>query len=109
MGLKQFSVTSYYRNVEVEILCVSKSVKEFSEVSGFSTHHISKYAHKFEPRDKICVDNPNKLFGRVGLGGEARIIFKSGEILPLEEYKARIDEHRKIYSNYNEYINKNDY
>jgi hypothetical protein len=95
--MKTFSVTDYYRGVEIKIICVTTSKKKFAELVDMSLSYINSYAHSYDLRYPICNENPNKLYAKPGMGGEAIYIFKREEIKTLEKYKELIKEHREKY------------
>jgi hypothetical protein len=103
---KTHSLTIYYRGIELELLCVTISKKRFAELSGESISSINNYGYSYDLRYPICNENPDILFGKVGLGGEGRYIFERSDIRPIEEMKKVIDEHRKIYLSYRDYLDK---
>lgn len=103
---KTFSYVKYIRGIELEVICVTTSKKRFAEILDAPIAHISSYATSYDLRYQICNENPNVLFAQPGMGGEGAAAFNKGEIKTLEEYKDLIDEHRKIYSNYRDYLNK---
>lgn len=93
---KTYSLTIYHRGVELELLCVTTSKKKFAELSDISLSHINKYAMSYDLRYPICNENPDKLFAKAGLGGEA-MIFNRDEVKPFDEYKKLIDKHREQF------------
>ena len=103
---KTYSLTTYHRGVELQVLCVTTSKKKFAELIDKPIGHINNYASSFDLRYSVCNDNPDVLFAQPGMGGEARMIFNNGEIKTLEEYKDLVDEHRKNYSTYRDFIEK---
>lgn len=105
--LKQFSLLTYYRGFELNVMCVTSSQKKFAELLGRNVSEVRNYAYSYEPRNQECIDNPSKLFAQIGLGGEGRDIFDKDKVLPLIEYKAMIDRHRETYSSYRDYLEKN--
>jgi hypothetical protein len=102
---KTYSLTIYYRGIELELLCVTTSKKKFSESSDTSLSHINNYANSYDLRYSICNENPDKLFAKCGLGGEGTY-FLGKDVKTLDETKAIIDEHRKTYFTYQDYLNK---
>lgn len=103
---KQFSLTQYYRGIELNVICVTTSKKKFAELINETVGQVSKYTHTYEPRDKECKEAPDTLFARMGLGGEGRYAFEKDLVLSLTEWKKRIDAHRKKYESYREYLKK---
>lgn len=101
---KTFSITHYYRGIELSLICVTTSKKKFSEISGVSLHHVNSYAHSYNLRYPVCNENPDMLFAMPGLGGESREIFDRNDIKPYEEFKEIIDKHRETYLTYSHYI-----
>lgn len=104
---KHYSYTHYYRGVELNIMCVTTSKKKFADLLGVSTYDINRGAYSGDPKILICNENPDVLFAEPGMGGEAFYIFKKGEVKPFEEYKALINEHRKVYPSYRDFYEKN--
>jgi hypothetical protein len=103
---KTFSYVKYIRGIELEVICVTTSKKRFAEILDSSIAHISGYATSYDLRYPICNDNPDVLFAQPGMGGEATAAFNKGEIKTLEEYTDLIDEHRKNYSTYRDFLEK---
>ena len=95
--LKTFSITKYYRGVELRVICVTTSKKRFAELLDSGLSYINSYAHSYDLRYDICNENPEVLFAKPGMGGEAMDIFNRDEIKTLEEYEKLIDEHRSKY------------
>ncbi len=104
---KTYSITIYHRRMEIQMVCVTTSKKKFAELTGISLSHINGYANSYDLRYPICNENPDKLYGIRGMGGESFHIFEKDKVIPLEEMKAIIDEHRKTYANSNDYYKKN--
>lgn len=103
---KTFHITTYYRGIELIVLCVTTSKKRFSELSGLSLSFINSHSHNYDLRYPLCNDNPEKIFAKPGLGGECFHIFNKDEIKPIEEYKKLIDSHREVYPTYHDYLEK---
>ena len=101
--LKQYSITHYHRGIELDVICVTTSKKKFAELLDISPSYISKYGYSYEPRDTICIENPDVLYAKVGLGGEGRYIFKHDGIKLLSEFETLIGEHRKLYPTRRDY------
>ncbi len=95
--LKTFSITKYYRGVELRVICVTTSKKRFAELLDSGLSYISSYTTSYELRYDICNENPEVLFAKPGMGGEAMEIFNRDEIKTLSEYEKLIDEHRSKY------------
>ena len=100
---KTFSITQYYRGIELQYLCVTTSKKKFAEISDISLSYINSYGHSYDLRYPLCNDNPDKLFAKPGMGGESMFIFNRDEVKTVDEYKKLIDEHRAIYPTYSDY------
>lgn len=100
------SLTIYHRGIELEVLCVTTSKKRFAEILGESPSQVNKYGYAYDLRYPICNENPEKLFAKVGWGGEGRYILERDDIKPLEDIKQIINEHRKLYSSYGDYLEK---
>jgi hypothetical protein len=95
--MKTFSLTDYYRGVELQIVCVTTSKKKFADFLDKSVSYINSYASSYDLRYPICNENPDKLYAKPGMGGEATYIFNRDEVKTLEEYKELIDSHREKY------------
>lgn len=95
--MKTFSITDYYRGIEIQILCVTTSKKKFAELVDKSVSYINSYAHSYDLRYPVCNENPDKLYAKPGMGGEGNYIFNRGEVKTLEEYEELIDSHREKY------------
>ena len=102
---KTFSITQYYRGIELQYVCVTTSKKKFAEISDISLSYINSYGHSYDLRYPLCNDNPDKLFAKPGMGGESMFIFNRDEVKTVDEYKKLIDEHRVIYPTYSDYNN----
>ncbi len=96
---KTYSLTIYHRGIELELLCVTTSKKKFAELSDISLSHINGYANDYDLRYPVCNENPDKLYARPGMGGEAMFIFNRNEVKTLVEYKQLIDKHREQFPN----------
>jgi hypothetical protein len=94
---KTYGLTTYHRGVELQLLCVTTSKKKFAELSDISLSHINGYAHDFDLRYPVCNENPDKLYAKAGMGGEAMFIFNRDEVKPLDEYKQLINKHREQF------------
>lgn len=103
---KTYSITYYHRGIELEVICVTTSKKRFAELLGDTTSHINNYCYVYDLRYPICNENPEVLYAKRGMGGEGLYIFKANEIKTFDEFKKIIDEHRKTYSSYNDYLTK---
>jgi len=104
--LKQFDITKHYRGIELSVICVTTSQKKFAELLDTSTNDVKNYALCYEPRNQECIDNPDTLFAKIGLGGEGTYVFERNKILPYTEYKEMIDKHRETYMSYSDYLEK---
>jgi hypothetical protein len=87
----------YHRGVELELLCVTTSKKKFAELSDISLSHLNGYCNDYDLRYPVCNENPDKLYAKPGMGGEAMFIFNRDEVKPLEEYKELIDKHKEKF------------
>lgn len=104
--LKQFDYIKYYKGIELRVLCVTSSQKKFAELIGSSLNQIRNYSYIYEPRNQECIDSPDKLFAKIGIGGEGVEVFEREKVLPYEDYKVLIDKHRETYTNYIDYLKK---
>ena len=104
---KEYSYTHYYRGIELSVICVTTSIKKFAEYFNYSQASMRKYTHVTEPKTKECIENPNILYAKIGLGGEGRCVFERDVVLKLEDYKIMIDKHRETYSGYRDFLEKN--
>jgi hypothetical protein len=100
---KTFSITEYYKGVELRLICVTTSKRKFADITDKSLSYINNYANSFDLRYQICNDNPDKLYALPGLGGEALYIFNKDEVKTFQEYKKLIDAHRKKFKTYYDY------
>jgi len=105
---KTYSITRYHKGVELTVLCVTVSKKKFAELMDLSVSFVNSYANCYDLRYDICNENPDKLYAKAGLGGEAMFIFDKEEIKPLEEYKELIDKHREQYPTTFDYYESKD-
>jgi hypothetical protein len=103
---KEYHYTHYYRGIELCVICVSTSIKKFAECFNYSPASMRKYTNIMEPRTKECIENPDVLYARIGLGGEGTYVFERDIMYTIVDFKAMIDEHRKKYSTYNDYLTK---
>lgn len=95
--LKTFSIVEYHRGIELNLLCVTTSKKKFAELTDKPLSHINNYANSYDLRHPVCSENPDKIYAKPGMGGEAMYIFNRHEIKPVEDYKALIDSHREKF------------
>lgn len=95
--LKTFSMTTYHRGIELTLVCVTTSKKKFAELTDTSLSHVNNYANSYDLRYPVCNENPNVVYAKPGMGGEAMFIFNRDEVKPVEEYKALIDSHREKF------------
>lgn len=103
---KEYRYIHYYSGIELDVICVSTSIKKFAEYFNSSQTTIGKYTHIMKPRTKECIENPDILYAQIGLGGEGRMVFKDIGVITLEEYKIKIDEHRKKFKTYRDFLEK---
>jgi hypothetical protein len=103
---KEFSIPHYYRGMELNVIAVTTSVKKFAELTDISLHHIKNYAYSGEPKTKECIDNPDVVYAKTGMGGEISYVFKKDTVYTIVDFKVKIDEHREKYSSYNDYLTK---
>jgi predicted transcriptional regulator len=103
---KTFSITHYYRGIEIELICVTTSKKKFAELTNISLSSINKYASSYDLRYDICNENIDVVFAKAGMGGEVRYILNREDINPLDVVKKIINEHRKNYSTYRDFLEK---
>ena len=101
--LKEFSITTYYRGIEMNKKCITTSKKRASEIFDTTLSFMNGYSHTIEPKTQEAIDNIDTVFCRVGMGGEARYIFEVDKVYTLDEYKRIIDEHRVKYPSYHHY------
>jgi len=94
---KTYALVTYYRGVELKLLCVTTSKKKFAELTDTSLSYINNYCHDFDLRYPVCNENPDKVYAIPGMGGESMYIFKRDEVKTLEEYKELIAKHREQY------------
>jgi len=104
---KTFHITSYYRGIELDVICVTTSKKKFAELLDKPISYINNYASSYDLRYPVCNENADVLFAQVGLGGEGTYIFKRDDIKTYDEFKSLIDDHRKTYFTYRDYLEKN--
>ena len=104
---KTFSLTTYYRGIELEMIVVTTSKKRFAELVNTSVSQVSQYAHSYDLRYPVCNENPEVLYAKAGLGGEVRYILDRDEVMTYVDAKQRIDEHRKTYASYRDYLMQN--
>jgi hypothetical protein len=103
---KEYSIVYHYRGMELNLIVVTTSVKKFAELTGISPNHVKGYGYSFEPRTKECIENPDVIYAKTGLGGEIRHIFDKDATYTFLEFKIKIDEHREKYSSYRDYLEK---
>jgi hypothetical protein len=104
---KTFSITTQYRGIELDVIAVTTSKKKFAELVNTSLSHVNNYAYSYDLRYPVCNENPEVLYAKVGLGGEGRYFFDKDEIMTHEDAKAKVDNHRKTYANYRDYLKQN--
>jgi hypothetical protein len=100
---KTFNLTSYHRDIELVIICVTTSKKKFAELTNKSVGYINDYAVSYDLRYPVCNENPEKLYAKPGIGGEAMFIFNKDEIKTLEEYEALINQHKEKFPTARDY------
>jgi hypothetical protein len=101
--LKQFRLTYLYRNIELDVICVTTSKKKFAELLDIPISYVGSYSSDYEPRDILCIENPDVLCAKCGMGGEGTYFLPRKEVKFLSEFKVLIDEHRKIYPTRQDY------
>ena len=104
---KTYSMTSYYRGIELELIVVTTSKKRFAELVNSPLSYVNNYTYAYDLRYPICNENPEVVHAKAGLGGEVRYFLDRDEIMTYEDAKQRIDDHRKTYPTYNDYLTKN--
>jgi hypothetical protein len=105
---KTYSITRYYKGVELTVLCVTVSKKKFAELMDLSISYVNNYANCYDLRYPLCNENPDKLYAKRGMGGEAMFIFDKNEVKTFEEYKELVEKHREIYPTSFDYYESKD-
>lgn len=91
--LKQYYLTTHIRGVEVDITCATTSKKNFAALIGKPAGFVNSYASAgIEIQE--CLENPDKIYCKRGLGGETLEIFEKGKIYEHDEAVRLINEHR---------------
>jgi hypothetical protein len=91
---KTFSIVTYYRSIELDLICVTTSKKKFAEITDISLSCINNYAYSYDLRYPLCNENPDKLFAKPGLGGQAKEILGNNDIKPYEECIKMINNYK---------------
>ena len=104
---KTYSMTHYYRGIELEVIVVTTSKKRFAELINSSLSYVNNYTYAYDLRYPVCNENPEVVYAKVGLGGEGRYFLDKDKIMTYEEAMQIVDDHRKTYSNYRDYLTKN--
>ena len=100
--LKQYYLTTHIRGVEVDITCATTSKKNFAVIIGKPVSYVNGYASNgIEIQE--CLENPDKIYCKRGLGGETLDIFEKGKIYEHDEAVRLIDEHRSRWANTREW------
>jgi hypothetical protein len=103
---KEFAMPHYYRGMELNLIAVTTSAKKFAELTDISLHHVKNYAYSGEPKTKECIENPDVVYAKTGMGGEIRYVFDKDIVYTFLEYISMIDKHREKYLSYNDYLTK---
>ena len=89
---KQFSVTTYYKGIELELFLVTTSINKCAELMDTQPSYIKNYAYKNEPSVQECIENPDVVYAKAGLGGEARAAFDKDIMYTFVDFKTMIDK-----------------
>lgn len=106
--LKQYIINSMYRGMQPHYVVCAYTQKEASELLGVSMHYLKGYANiTDEPTIKECIENPHKVYASIDSGEFMYVHKKLIRVnMPVEELHALIDAHRKLYSTYQDMLNK---
>ena len=96
----------YYRGMELKVIALTTSAKKFAELIDVSAHHVKNHAYSSEPKTKECIENPDTVYAKTGMGGEIRYVFEKDIMYTFVDFKIKIDEHREKYSTYSDYLTK---
>lgn len=100
--LKQYYLTTHIRGVEVVITCATSSKKNFAAIIDKPVSYVNAYASNgIEIQE--CLENPDKLYCKRGLGDETLEIFEKEKIYSYDEAALLIDEHRSRFANTREW------
>lgn len=92
--MKQFEWTTIYKGQQIYLNVVCKTQKKAAELFDTTTNQIRNYGYSFEPRDRECVDNPEKVYAYFDSGDMFRehhdLLRK---FIPLEEMQKVIDKY----------------
>lgn len=106
--LKQYIINSMYRGMQPRYVVCAYTQKEASELLNVSMHYLKGYANiTDEPTIKECIENPHKVYASID-SGEFMYVHKEliRVNMPVEKLHALIDAHRKLYSTYQDMLNK---
>jgi hypothetical protein len=104
--LKEFKITQYYKGIELNIMAVTTSRKKFAELASTQESYVKNYAFCNDPHTPECIANPEVLYAEKGMGGEVRHLENAEGVKTYAEMKILIEQHRKKYSDYRDFLAK---
>lgn len=93
---KTYSLTTLLKGIQVDMVCVTTSMKKFIELCG-KGGGIRPYTSAYDLRYPRCNENPDVLFYKGDMGFESMHILGRDTIHTHEEATKLINAHRKIY------------
>ena len=101
--MKQYSIIKYYRGIEFHATGCFESKKDACSILEINMYRLINYGSTFEPKNKECIDEPNRAFAYFDSG---ELVYSYPElknkITTLEEMIWIIDRHRNQYPSYND-------
>jgi hypothetical protein len=104
--LKRFRIISYYRGCELDLICITTSMRLAAEIFNIGLYHMNGYCQSTNIEEKEESQNliPNQAYAKCGMGGEVRYFMESKKIMLYTEAKSIISAHREICKTYQETI-----
>ena len=97
--LKQYMLTTKINGVEVNVVCLTNSLKKFSVLLDKSYSYVREYANEMGYIVDECFESPHVLFVERGLGGETLDIFEKELVYDYDRAVELIGIHREKYPN----------
>jgi hypothetical protein len=97
--LKQYMLTTKINGVEVNVVCLTNSLKKFSVLLDKSYSYVREYANEMAYVVDECFESPHVLFVERGLGGETLDIFEKELVYDYDRAVELIGIHREKYPN----------
>ena len=82
--MKQVGYTTGFWNA-LEVVNTGHSFNKYENI-----HHVKNYAYSGEPKTKECIENPDVVYAKTGMGGEIRYVFDKDIVYTFLEYISMI-------------------